>query len=118
MLLKTTLVVYIIFGKLRCKICKGMAKFHTFAAKQNVMTTEEYFYLEHYLEHYSIIFGNHQMKDLFNELSDYRYFLFKNRHNIPFNDGKNKVIYYYDKAQKNDYWSKPTFRIDKPKPFA
>lgn len=82
------------------------------------MTIEEYFYLEHYLEHYSIIFGNHQMKDLFNELSDYRYLLFKNLENISFYKGKEKVEYFYSKAQKFDYWSKPTFRIDEPKPFA
>ena len=82
------------------------------------MTTEEYFYLEHYLEHYSIIFGNHQMKDSFNELSDYRYLIFKNRHNMPFDEGKSKVEYFCNKAQPFDYWPKPTFRIDDPKPFA
>ena len=82
------------------------------------MTIEEYFYLEHYLEHYSIIFGNHQMKALFDELSDYRYFLFKNMDNMSFDEGKNKVEYFYNKAQPFDYWSKPTFKIDDPKPFA
>ena len=113
-----TLVVYIIFGKLRCKTCKGMAKFHTFAAKQKVMTTEEYFYLDHYLEHYAIIFGNNDMKSLFNEVDEYQYFLFKNMDAMPFNDGRTKVEYFYSKAQPFDYWSKPTFRIDEPKPFA
>lgn len=82
------------------------------------MTIEEYFYLDHYLEHYSIIFGNHQMKDLFDELSDYRYFLFKNTEQISFDEGKIKVEYFYNKAKNSDYWSKPTFRIDEPKPFA
>lgn len=95
-----------------------MLLFNTFAAKQEVMTTEEYFYLEHYLEHYSIIFGNNNMKSLFNELDSYRYFLFKNTEQISFNDGKSKVEYYYQKAQPFEYWSKPTFRIDEPKPFA
>ncbi|MDD7439230.1 hypothetical protein [Prevotellamassilia timonensis] len=82
------------------------------------MTTEEYFYLEHYLTHYSIIFGNNNMKSLFKELDDYDYFLFKNRHNMPFEEGKSKVEYFYNKAQPFDYWPKPTFRIDDPKPFA
>ena len=82
------------------------------------MTTEEYFYLEHYLEHYSIIFGNHQKKELFDELSDYRYFLFINSEKISFDEGKSKVEYFYHKAQPFEYWSKPTFRIDEPKPFA
>lgn len=82
------------------------------------MTTEEYFYLEHYIEHYSIIFGNHQMKDLFDELSDYRYFLFTNRHKMPFDEGRNQVEFFYNKAKEFDYWSKPTFRIDEPIPFA
>lgn len=95
-----------------------MLLFNTFAAKQEVMTTEEYFYLEHYLEHYSIIFGNNNMKSLFNELDSYRYFLFKNTEQISFNDGKSKVEYYYQKAQPFEYWSKPTFRINEPKPFA
>ncbi len=79
---------------------QGMQFFNNFVAKQKVMTTEEYFYLEHYLEHYSIIFGNHQMKDLFNELSDYRYLLFKNLENISFNEGKERVEYFYSKAKK------------------
>lgn len=82
------------------------------------MTTEEYFYLEHYLEHYSIIFGSHQIKDLFNEISDYRYFLFKNTEQISFADGKSKVEYFYHKAQPFEYWSKPTFIINESKPFA
>ena len=58
------------------------------------------------------------MKSLFNELDSYRYFLFKNTEQISFNDGKSKVEYYYQKAQPFEYWSKPTFRINEPKPFA
>lgn len=97
---------------------QGMQFFNNFATKQNAMTTEEYFYLDHYLEHYAIIFGNNDMKSLFNEVDEYQYFLFKNRHNMPFEEGKSKVEYFYNKAQPFDYWSKPTFRIDEPKPFA
>ena len=63
------------------------------------MTIEEYFYLDHYLEHYAIIFG-------------------KNTEQISFEEGKGKVEYFYNKAQPFDSWSKPTFRIDEPKPFA
>ena len=82
------------------------------------MTIEEYFYLEHYLEHYGIIFGNNNMKSLFKELDDYLYFLFKNLEDISFNEGKERVEYFYSKAKEYDYWSKPTFRINEPKPFA
>lgn len=82
------------------------------------MTIEEYFYLDHYLEHYAIIFGNNDMKSLFNEVDEYQYFLFTNRHKMPFDEGKNQVEYFYNKAKAFDYWSKPTFRIDEPKPFA
>ena len=97
---------------------QGMLLFNTFAAKQEVMTTEEYFYLDHYLEHYAIIFGNNDMKSLFNEVDEYQYFLFKNTEQISFEEGKSKVEYFYNKAQPFEYWSKPTFRIDEPKPFA
>lgn len=97
---------------------QGMLLFNTFAAKQEVMTTEEYFYLDHYLEHYAIIFGNNDMKSLFNEVGEYQYFLFKNTEQISFEEGKSKVEYFYNKAQPFEYWSKPTFRIDEPKPFA
>jgi hypothetical protein len=100
------------------RICKECLFFNNFAAKQNIMTTEEYFYLEHYLTHYSIIFGNNNMKSLFKELEDYHYFLFKNTEQISFEEGKSKVEYFYNKAQPFDYWPKPTFRIDDPKPFA
>ena len=82
------------------------------------MTTEDFFYLEHYLTHYSIIFHNHKMKSLLDEVIDYDYFLFKNRHNMSFEEGKSKVEYFYNKARPFDYWPKPTFRIDDPKPFA
>ena len=82
------------------------------------MTTEEYFYLDHYLEHYAIIFGNNDMKSLFNEVDEYQYFLFKNTEQISFEEGKGKVEYFYNKVQPFDSWSKPTFRIDEPKPFA
>ena len=82
------------------------------------MTIEEYFYLDHYLEHYAIIFGNNDMKSLFNEVDEYQYFLFKNTEQISFEEGKGKVEYFYNKAQPFDSCSKPTFRIDEPKPFA
>ncbi len=82
------------------------------------MTIEEYFYLEHYLEHYAIIFGNNDMKSLFNEVDEYHYFLFKNTEQISFEEDKSKVEYFYNKAQPFEYWPKPTFRIDDPKPFA
>lgn len=82
------------------------------------MTTEEYFYLDHYLEHYAIIFGNNDMKSLFNEVGEYHYFLFKNTEQISFEEGKSQVEYFYNKAQPFEYWPKPTFRIDDPKPFA
>lgn len=95
-----------------------MLLFNTFAAKQEVMTTEEYFYLDHYLEHYAIIFGNNDMKSLFNEVDEYQYFLFKNTEQISFEEGKSKVEYFYNKAQPFEYWPKPTFRINEPKPFA
>lgn len=58
------------------------------------------------------------MKSLFKELDDYDYFLFKNMEQISFEKGKSKVEYFYNKAQPFDYWPKPTFRIDDPKPFA
>ena len=41
---------------------QGMQFFNNFVAKQKVMTTEEYFYLDHYLEHYAIIFGKKKKK--------------------------------------------------------
>ncbi len=97
---------------------QGMQFFNNFVAKQKVMTTEEYFYLDHYLEHYAIIFGNNDVKSLFNEVDEYQYFLFKNTEQISFEEGKSKVEYFYNKAKAFDYWSKPTFRIDEPKPFA
>lgn len=58
------------------------------------------------------------MKSLFKELDDYDYFLFKNMEQISFEEGKSKVEYFCNKAQPFDYWPKPTFRIDDPKPFA
>ena len=97
---------------------QGMQFFNNFVAKQKVMTTEEYFYLDHYLEHYAIIFGNNDMKSLFNEVDEYQYFLFKNTEQISFEEGKSKVEYFYNKALPFDCWSKPTFSIDEPKPFA
>lgn len=97
---------------------QGMQFFNNFAAKQKVMTIEEYFYLEHYLEHYSIIFHNHNMKTLVEEVVDYLSYLFKNTDNVSFDVGRAKVEHFYNKAHEFDYWSKPTFRIDEPKPFA
>ena len=82
------------------------------------MTTEEYFYLEHYLEHYSIIFYNNKMSTLVDEIIDYISYLFRSTDSIPFEEGIKKLKYCYKKAQRFDYWSKPTFKIDKPIPFA
>lgn len=82
------------------------------------MTTEEYFYLEHYLEHYSIIFHNHKMRTMVDEVVDYLSYLFKNTDNVSFDVGRAKVEYFYNKAHEFDYWPKPTFRINEPKPFA
>lgn len=82
------------------------------------MTIEEYFYLDHYLEHYSIIFHNHKMIPLVEKIIKYMDFLFMNKRIVSFEDGKEMVEYFYNKALPFDCWSKPTFRIDEPIPFA
>jgi hypothetical protein len=58
------------------------------------------------------------MRTLVDDIIKYMDFLFMNKHIISFKDGKEKVEYFYSKVKPFDYWSKPTFRIDEPKPFA